>query len=72
MKIGITLFDTDRALPPATLAREIEARGFDSMFLPEHSHIPTSRRTRWPGARPGHDDPLPDYYCHLHDQVVEV
>ena len=72
MKIGITLFDTDRALPPAALAREIEARGFDSMFLPEHSHIPTSRNTRWPGARPGHDDPLPDYYSHLHDQIVAL
>ncbi len=72
MKIGITLFDTDRALPPVTLAREIEARGFDSIFLPEHSHIPTSRRTRWPGARPGQDDPLPEYYSHLHDQMVAL
>jgi len=72
MKIGITLFDTDRALAPVTLAREIEARGFDSIFLPEHSHIPTSRQTRWPGARPDHDDPLPEYYSHLHDQIVAL
>jgi probable F420-dependent oxidoreductase len=72
MKIGITLFDTDRTLPPARLAQEIEQRGFDSMFLPEHSHIPVSRRTRWPGARPGSDDPLPDYYRHLHDQIVAL
>ncbi len=72
MKIGITLFATDRLMPPARIAREVETRGFDSLFLPEHSHIPTSRRTRWPGARPGHDDPLPDYYYHLHDQIVAL
>jgi len=72
MKLGISMFDTDRAMPPADIAREVEARGFDSLFLPEHSHIPTSRRTRWPGARPGHDDPLPEYYSHLHDQIVAL
>ncbi len=72
MKIGITLFATDRLMAPARIAREVEDRGFDSLFLPEHSHIPASRRTRWPGARPGYDDPLPDYYCHLHDQIVAL
>lgn len=72
MKIGISMFDTDRTMPPADIAREVESRGFDSLFLPEHSHIPTSRRTPWPGARPGHDDPLPDYYSHLHDQIVAL
>ena len=41
-------------------------------FLPEHSHIPVSRRTRWPGSRPGHDDPLPEYYAHLYDQIVAL
>ena len=72
MKIGVTLFATDRLLPPARIAREIEDRGLDSLFLPEHSHIPISRRTRWPGSRPGKNDPLPDYYCHLHDQIVAL
>jgi len=72
MKIGISLFATDRTLTPAALAQAVEARGFDSLFLPEHSHIPTSRITPWPGARPGHDDPLPDYYRHLHDQIVAL
>ncbi len=72
MKIGITLFTTDRATPPAELAREVESLGFDSLFLPEHSHIPTSRRTPWPGSRPGKNDPLPDYYEHLHDQIVAL
>ena len=72
MKIGITMFDTDRGLHPAELATAIEERGFDSLFVPEHSHIPVSRRTRWPGSRPGHDEPLPDFYARLYDQVVAL
>ena len=70
-KIGITLFPTDRTLPPARLAAEVEARGFESLFLPEHSHIPSSRSTPWPGAQPGHED-LPDYYWHINDQIVSL
>jgi len=45
MKIGITLFATDRSMSPVELAREAEARGFYSLYIPEHTHIPTSRRT---------------------------
>ena len=45
MQIGITLFSTDLAIDPVELAREAEARGFASLYLPEHTHIPTSRRT---------------------------
>ncbi|MEM9607596.1 MAG: TIGR03619 family F420-dependent LLM class oxidoreductase, partial [Actinomycetota bacterium] len=67
--IGITLFPTDRTIPPAELAREIEARGFESFFVPEHSHIPASRETPWPGSPDG-SAPLPDMYWHLHDQIV--
>lgn len=70
--IGITLFQTSRTLPPARLASEAEARGFESLWLPEHSHIPASRQTPWPGARPGSDDPLPDYYWHINDQIVSL
>ncbi|MGI9329013.1 MAG: LLM class F420-dependent oxidoreductase [Pseudomonadales bacterium] len=72
MKIGVTMFATDRLASPARIAQEIEARGLESLFLPEHSHIPTSRRTIWPGSRRGHNDPLPDYYAHLYDQVVAL
>jgi probable F420-dependent oxidoreductase len=72
MKIGISMFDTDRGMHPAELGREIEARGFDALYLPEHSHIPASRETRWPGARPGHDDPLPDYYSRVNDPFVAL
>jgi probable F420-dependent oxidoreductase len=69
--IGITLFTTDRSIHPVELARAVEERGFESLFLPEHSHIPASRRTPWPGARPG-DEELPDFYWHLLDQVVAL
>src|SRR5215470_5087570 len=45
MKIGVTMFATDLAMSPVELAREAEARGFYSLYVPEHTHIPTSRRT---------------------------
>jgi len=45
MQIGVALHTTDRSIPPAELAREAEARGFHSLYVPEHTHIPTSRRT---------------------------
>lgn len=45
MKIGITLFATDLSISPVELAQEAEARGFYSLYVPEHTHIPTSRRT---------------------------
>lgn len=48
MKIGVTIHATDKAMDPAALAREAEARGFDSLYIPEHTHIPTSRRTPAP------------------------
>ncbi|MGI9624650.1 MAG: LLM class F420-dependent oxidoreductase [Acidimicrobiales bacterium] len=69
--LGITLFPTDRTMPPAELAREVEDRGFESLFLPEHSHIPASRQSPWPGAQPGDED-LPDYYWHINDQIVSL
>ncbi|MEE2675240.1 MAG: LLM class F420-dependent oxidoreductase [Myxococcota bacterium] len=45
MKFGVTLHVTDETLSPAELAREAEDRGFHSLYIPEHTHIPTSRRT---------------------------
>ena len=40
MRLGITAFLTDRGMPPAELARAAEERGFESLFLPEHTHLP--------------------------------
>jgi probable F420-dependent oxidoreductase len=45
LEIGLTIFATDQSIAPAELAAEAEARGFSSLYVPEHTHIPTSRRT---------------------------
>ena len=45
MKIGVTIHATDKAISPVELAEEAEERGFYSLYIPEHTHIPTSRRT---------------------------
>jgi probable F420-dependent oxidoreductase len=52
MKIGVTLHATDLAMDVPALAREAEARGFHSLYVPEHTHIPTSRRTPAPTGTP--------------------
>jgi probable F420-dependent oxidoreductase len=49
MKFGIATFVTDEGIGPTRLGEELEARGFDSVFLAEHSHIPVSRETPYPG-----------------------
>ena len=67
MKLGICMFATDYAIRVDDLAREVEARGFESLFVPEHTHIPTSRRSPWPG---GSD--LPKEYWHTLDPFVAL
>lgn len=52
MHVGVTIHATDLAMSPVELAREAEARGFHSLFIPEHTHIPTSRRTPPPTGEP--------------------
>jgi probable F420-dependent oxidoreductase len=47
MKAGVHIFATDETVGVAELAVEIEARGFESLWLPEHTHIPTSRESEW-------------------------
>ena len=70
MRIGITTFCLDDTIHPVALARAVEERGFDSLWLPEHSHIPASRATPWPGSLSG--EPLPDYYWRMQDQFVAL
>ena len=67
MKFGITMFPTDYAIGPGELAREVEAHGFESLFFPEHTHIPASRKSPWPG---GPD--LPEEYSHTLDLFVAM
>lgn len=50
MKFGISMFPTRYSIGPAELARAVEERGFESLFVPEHTHIPVSRRSPWPGG----------------------
>ncbi|MEO1064959.1 MAG: LLM class F420-dependent oxidoreductase [Actinomycetota bacterium] len=70
MDIGVLIFPTDEAIRPSVLAQEAEARGFESLWFPEHSHIPTSRATPW-GGRDG-APPLPPEYWRTHDQFVAL
>lgn len=70
MRLGLMIFPTDRGIQPMELAREAESRGFDSLWFPEHSHIPVSRRTPW-GGRDG-APPLPEEYWRTHDQFVAL
>ncbi len=67
MKFGVTMFPTDYAIPPHELAMEAEARGFESVWFPEHSHIPTSRKSPWPGGAE-----LPKYYYDSYDPFVAM
>lgn len=62
---GVFMFATDYSMQPAALAQAAEARGFESVFFPEHTHIPASRATPWPGGRE-----LPKEYWHTHDPFV--
>lgn len=52
MRLGATIFLTDRSIDPVELAGEIESRGYSSLWVPEHTHIPTSRRTPAPMGEP--------------------
>ena len=67
MHIGLTMFPTDYSIQPHDLAREAEARGFESLWLPEHSHIPTSRKSPWPGG-----PELPKYYYDSYDPFASL
>ncbi|MGZ4495097.1 MAG: LLM class F420-dependent oxidoreductase [Nocardioides sp.] len=68
MRMGVYVFATDLDLNPGPLAVEIEQRGFDSMFFPEHSHIPVSRATDYPDSYGG--GVLPDFYKRTYDPFV--
>ena len=67
MHFGLTMFPADFAMRVDDLAREAEARGFTSLWLPEHTHIPASRRSPWPGG-----PELPKEYWHTHDLFVAL
>jgi probable F420-dependent oxidoreductase len=67
MDIGVCMFNTDYAIRIEELARALEERGFESLWVPEHTHIPASRRTPFPGG-----GPLPLEYSHTLDPFVAL
>lgn len=64
---GVQIFPTDQTIGPVELARAAEERGLDSLFFPEHTHIPASRATPFPG---GGD--LPEWYRRSHDPFIAL
>jgi probable F420-dependent oxidoreductase len=67
MDIGIAIFPSDEAISPLELGPLVEERGFESLWLPEHSHIPVSRRTPYPAG-----GELPREYARTHDPFVAL
>lgn len=67
MQIGLTIFPTDYSIQPAALARAAEARGFESLWLPEHSHIPVRRESPWPGG-----PELPRMYSEVYEPFLSL
>ena len=66
-EFGVLMFPTDYSMGPVELAQAAEKRGFESVFFPEHTHIPASRATPWPGGAE-----LPKEYWHTHDPLVAL
>jgi len=67
MNYGIMMFATDYAIHPAKLAKEAENRSFESLWFPEHTHIPASRISSPPGG-----GELPEQYWHTYDLFVAL
>ncbi|MBI2710132.1 MAG: TIGR03619 family F420-dependent LLM class oxidoreductase [Actinobacteria bacterium] len=68
MRIGVTMFATDRAMPVHELAVAAEERGFHSLYVPEHTHIPVSRETPPPAG----GDTLDEGYARVVDPLVSL
>src|SRR3954470_7883439 len=67
MLVGAFYFPTDCGINIGELASALEARGFESLFVCEHTHIPVSRRSPFPGG-----GELPKRYSHTHDPFVAL
>ena len=67
MKFGCIIFPTDYSISVTEVGRVLEEHGFESLWLPEHTHIPASRQTPWPGG-----SELPRHYSHTLDPFVAL
>jgi probable F420-dependent oxidoreductase len=67
VQYGVAIFPTEYSVQPDDLARLAEERGFESLWVTEHTHIPASRKTPWPGG-----PVLPKEYSHTYDPFVAL
>jgi probable F420-dependent oxidoreductase len=67
MDTGVAVFSTHDSMDPTALARLVEDRGHESLFFPEHTHIPAARSTPYPGG-----GELPRKYAHTYDLFVSM
>tara|TARA_B110000438_G_scaffold219057_1_gene211989 strand:+ start:1607 stop:2494 length:888 start_codon:yes stop_codon:yes gene_type:complete len=67
MKLGVFSFNTEYTIRADELAIAAEERGFESIWFPEHTHIPASRETAYPGG-----GPLPKEYIHMSDPFTSA
>jgi probable F420-dependent oxidoreductase len=67
MKFGVAIFPTESVQPPSELAVMAEERGFECLLFPEHTHIPASRESPWPGG-----SELPPHYSRTYDPFVAL
>ena len=67
MEFGVAIFFTNYSIKPNALARALEERGFESLWCPEHSHIPVSRLSEWP-----QQGELPQKYYDVMDPFVTL
>jgi probable F420-dependent oxidoreductase len=67
MELGVCYFPTDYGIGMTELGKALEDRGFKSLFVPEHTHIPLSRKTPFPSG-----GELPKRYSHTHDPFVAL
>ena len=67
MKIGAVMFFTADSMQPAALGRALEEREFESLWVPEHTHVPASRLSAYPGG-----GPLPRPYYEIYDPFLAL
>src|ERR1700760_4228562 len=67
LKFGVSMFFTDYSMAPGALGQALEARGFESLWAPEHSHIPVSRKSVFPSG-----PEMPKFYYDVMDPFVTL
>jgi len=67
MRFGVTTFLTDQGIGPVALAKALEERGFESLFVTEHTHVPAARRSAYPGG-----GELPEKYYRMLDPFLAL